>query len=55
MFYACLSSNVLKFCAYLELDIDIDVVICYIKLVAIVLKFYTCELLNMDNVVEYDM
>ena len=60
----------LKFCAYLELDIDIDVVICCVELVAIVLKFCTCKLLDMickvgssctcelfdmDNGVDYDM
>ena len=43
------------FCTYLELDIKIDVVICCVKLVAIVFKFCTCELLDMDNDVEYDM
>ena len=41
------------FCTYLELDMDIDVVICCVELVAIVLKFYTCELLDMDNGVDY--
>ena len=34
------------FCAYLELDMDIDVVICCVELVAIVFKFCTCELLD---------
>ena len=43
------------FCTYLELDMDIDVVICCVELVAIVFKFCTCELLNMDNDVNYDM
>ena len=43
------------FCTYLELDIKIDVVICCVELVAIVFKFCTCELLDMDNDVEYDM
>ena len=42
-------------CTYLELDMDIDVVICCVELVAIVFKFYTCELLDMDNDVDYDM
>ena len=49
------SSNFLKFCAYLELDMDIDMVICYVKLVAIVFKFCTYELLDMDNGVDYDV
>ena len=49
------SSNFLMFCTYLELDMDIDVVICYDELVAIVFKFYTCELLDMDNGVDNDM
>ena len=45
------------FCVYLELnmDIDIDVVIYCVELVAFVFKFYTCELLDMDNGVDYDM
>ena len=43
------------FCTYLELDIDIDAVICYVELVVIVFKFYTCELLDMDNGVDYDV
>ena len=43
------------FCTYLELDMDIDVVICCIELVVIVFKFSTCELLDMDNGVDYDM
>ena len=43
------------FCTYLELDIKIDVVICCVELVAIMFKFCTCELLDMDNDVEYDM
>ena len=34
---------------------DIDVVICCVELVAIVLKFCICELLDMDNGVNYDM
>ena len=34
---------------------DIDVVICCVELIAIVLKFCTCEFLDMDNGVEYDM
>ena len=45
------SSNFLKFCAYLELDM----VICYVELVAIVFKFCTYELLDMDNGVDYDV
>ena len=43
------------FCTYLELEMDIDVVICCVKLVAIVFKFCTCELFDMDNGVDYDM
>ena len=43
------------FCADLELNMDIDVVICCIELVVIVFKFSTCELLDMDNDVDYDM
>ena len=43
------------FCTYLELDIDIDVVICCVELVTIMFKFCTCELLDMDNGVDYDM
>ena len=43
------------FCTYLELDMDIDVVICCVELVVIVFKFSTCELLDMDNGVDYDM
>ena len=42
------------FCTYLKLDMDIDVIICYVELVAIVFKFSTCELLDMDNGVDYD-
>ena len=34
---------------------DIDVVICCVELVAIMLKFCTYELLDMDNGVDYDM
>ena len=37
------------FCAYLKLDMDINVVICCVELVAIVFKFCTCELLDMDT------
>ena len=33
-------------CTYLELDVDIDVVMCCVELVAIVFKFCTCELLD---------
>ena len=43
------------FCTYLELDMDIDVVICCVELVAIVFKFCTCELLDMDNGMDYDV
>ena len=45
------------FCVYLELnmDMDIDVVIYCVELVAFVFKYYTCELLHMDNGVDYDM
>ena len=42
------SSNFLKFCTYLELDMDIDVIICCVELVVIVFKFSTCELFDMD-------
>ena len=50
------SSNcIYLFCTYFELDMDIDLVICCIELVAIVFKFCTCELLDMDNCVDYDM
>ena len=49
------SSNFLMFCTYLELDMDIDVVICCVELVTIVLKFCTCELLEMDNGLDYYM
>ena len=38
------------FYTYLELDMDIDVVICCVKLVAIVFKFCTCELLDVKLV-----
>ena len=34
---------------------DIDVVICCVELVASVFKFCICELLDMDNGVDYDM
>ena len=43
------------FCTYLELDMDIDVVICCVELVAIVFKFCTCEFLDMDNGVDFDV
>ena len=43
------------FYTYLKLDMDIDVIICCVELVAIVLKFWTCELLDMDNGVDYDV
>ena len=43
------------FCAYLKLDMDINVVIRCVELVAIVFKFSTCELLDMENGVNYDM
>ena len=48
-------SNFLKFCTYLKLDMDIDVIICCVKLVAIVFKFCTYELFDMDNGVDYDV
>ena len=34
---------------------DIDVVICCVKSAVIVVKFSICELLDMDNGVNYDM
>ena len=40
------------FCAYLKLDMDINVVICCVELVVIVFKFYIYELLDMDNDVD---
>ena len=43
------------FCTYLEIDMDIDVVICCVELVAIVFKFCTCEFLDMDNGVDFDV
>ena len=43
------------FCVYLKLDIDINVVICCVELVTIVFKFYTCELLDMNNDVDYNV
>ena len=43
------------FCAYLKLDMDINVVICCVELVGIVIKFCTCELLDMDNDVNYNV
>ena len=43
------------FCTYLELDMDIDMVICCVELVVIMFKFSTCELFDMDNDVYYDM
>ena len=39
------------FCTYLELD----VVIFCVELVAIVFKFCTCKLLDMDNGVDFDV
>ena len=38
------------FCTYLELDMDIDVVICCVELVAIVFKISTYELLDVKLV-----
>ena len=38
------------FCTYLKLDMDIDVVICCVELVAIVFKFCTYELLDVKLV-----
>ena len=50
------SSNcIYLFCTYLELDMEIDVVIYCVELVITVFKFCTCELLDMDNGVDYDM
>ena len=43
------------FCTYLKLDMDIDMVICYVKLVVIVFKFCTYELLDIDNGMDYDV
>ena len=43
------------FCTYLEFDMDIDMVICCVELVAVVFKFCTCELLDMDNGVDFDV
>ena len=43
------------FYTYLELNMDIDVVICCVELVAIVFKFYICELLDMDNGMDNDV
>ena len=43
------------FCTYLELDMDIDVVIYYIELASIVFKFCTCKFLDMDNGMDYDV
>ena len=43
------------FCAYLKLDMNINVVICCVELVAIVVKFCTCELVDMDNDVNYNV
>ena len=43
------------FGAYFKLDMDINVVICCVKLVAIVFKFYICEFLDMDNDVDYNV
>ena len=34
---------------------NINVVICGVELVAIVFKFCTCELFDMDNGVDYDV
>ena len=43
------------FCVYLKLDMDINVVICCVELVTIVFKFYTYELLDMNNDVDYNV
>ena len=43
------------FCTYLEFDMDIDMVICCVKLRAIVFKFCTCKLLDIDNDVDFDV
>ena len=42
-------------CTYLELNMDINVIICCVELVAIVFKFCTCELLDIDNDVDYNV
>ena len=42
-------------CTYLELNMDINVIICCVELVAIVFKFCTCELLDMDKDLDCDM
>ena len=34
---------------------DIDVIICCVELIVIVFKFCTCELLDMDNGVHFDV
>ena len=43
------------FYTYLELDMNIDVVICCVELVVIVFKFCICELLDMDNSMDNDV
>ena len=43
------------FCTYLKLDMDIDMIICCVELVVIVFKFCTCQLLDMDNGVDFDV
>ena len=43
------------FCVYLKLDMDINVVICCVELVAILFKFCTCDLLDIDNGVDYNV
>ena len=43
------------FCTYLKLDMDINVVIYCVELVGIVIKFCTCELLDTDNNVDYNV
>ena len=47
----CLSQ---MFCAYLKLDMDINVIICCVELITIVFKFCIYELLDMDNDVDYN-
>ena len=38
------------FCTYIELDMAIDMIICYVELVAIMFKFFICKLLNIKLV-----
>ena len=43
------------FCTYLKLDMDIDMIICCVESVVIVFKFCTCQLLDMDNGVDFNV